>query len=456
MSTKDRLRGKPRGRRRDRDCHSCKARGIKCDLNRPQCLPCVRSGLPCGGYPQRVVWVGETQSDKKHKNTTPGLVPSSTILPVTSIHSTLSSHGSSSASISTPPPEGRPQTTERRVGETADLGVYSTVNQYSFVKRLKAFYEQIKCAEGWSKERGDYLSDEAIQLVSRIWDFARSRIQGYDNTTSSRAEEAISMESVRYQLIALMGLNEAMESAHPVALFGIATFAFFEVCHGAFGEWQCHLHGARSLLDFRCHNRADLDILNREIPGLTEIVAHLVWFDTMGTIIRGTQGLIFEDWHRETLNESFFAVVGCPQTAFDVFVKLAKLDANFEALDLSFLAMDQLLQLDSSDATDRGRTASAFRCTAAIAALGRIGNASSPSWSMALSTAVNRACEIIALIPPTSGFYIHLAATAYLAGINATTERQRSVVRTYWQYCRSGDFPHYPDGQERCEEKWRA
>jgi hypothetical protein len=328
------------------------------------------------------------------------------------------------------------------------------MNQYSFVKRLTAFYEQIKSAEGWSKGRENYTSNEAIQLVSRIWDFARSRMQGYNNSTSGPGE-ASSIESVRYHVAALMGLNEAIESAHPVALFGIATFAFFEVCDGSFGEWQCHLYGARSLLDFHCRSRADLDQLSEEILGLADIVAHLVWFDTMGTIIRGSRGLIFDGWHRETLNDSFFAVVGCPRDTFDLFVTLSKLDVDVEAIDLSVLAMDQLLRLDSADSTDRGRTASAYRCAATIAALGQIGDVASVSRSIALASAVDRACDIIASIPTTSGFYIHLAATAYLAGINATTTRQCEVVRAYWQNCRSCDFPHYPDGLSRCEEKWR-
>ncbi|CAK7232864.1 hypothetical protein SCUCBS95973_008402 [Sporothrix curviconia] len=57
-----RPRGKPRGRRRDRDCVTCKTRGLKCDLNRPQCLPCVQAGLSCGGYPMRVVWLDQRRS----------------------------------------------------------------------------------------------------------------------------------------------------------------------------------------------------------------------------------------------------------------------------------------------------------------------------------------------------------------------------------------------------------
>ncbi|CAK7265152.1 hypothetical protein SEPCBS57363_001435 [Sporothrix epigloea] len=57
-----RPQAKPRGRRRDRDCVTCKSRGLKCDLNRPQCLPCVQAGLSCGGYQVRFVWQDQRQS----------------------------------------------------------------------------------------------------------------------------------------------------------------------------------------------------------------------------------------------------------------------------------------------------------------------------------------------------------------------------------------------------------
>lgn len=440
-------RGKPRGIRHDRDCHSCKLRGVKCDLNRPRCLPCVQSGLPCGGYPQRIVWTGQAASSKRQKLS----------------HETCEASSPSPTSPRLPTTATTLATTEGAIIQAEDPSNGDLIpNQYSFIKRLTAFYERIQSAEGRTSNGtdGSYLSNEAIRLVSRIWDFTRARIQGY-SSTAEEEEDPTSMESVRYHVAALIGLNEAIEMAHPVALFGIATFAFFEVCDGAFGEWQCHLYGARSLLDYHCRSRADLDRLSQDISGLTEIVTHLVWFDTMGAIIRGSTGLIFDDWHRATLNESFFRVVGCPAATFDLFVALANAESDPDPVELCFRAMDQLLQLDL-DLTDRGRTASAYRCAAVIAVLARMGDDDRtttmmmPSRRVALASAVDRACQIIASIPSRSGFYIHLAATAYLAGIHATTVRHCEIVRAYWQHCRAGKFPHYPDGQARCEEKWRA
>lgn len=431
-------KGKPRGIRRDRDCQSCKTRGIKCDLNRPRCQPCVQSGLPCGGYPQRVVWATDNnfgQRRPREKVTTPTL-----------------SQGSQSPSDSSNP---NPNDSKPPASITTTLQMhdrYMTVNQYSFIKRLAAFYEQIKDAN--TQASGGYLEPQAIELVSRIWDFIRVRMKG--QPASSGSAERQSVDAVQSHVDALMRLTEAIDKAHPIALFGIATFAFFEVCDGSFGEWQCHLNGARSLLDFHCHNKADLDRLSRDLTGLNDIVAHLVWFDTIGAIIRGSNGLIFDDWHRETLSEAFFANVGCPVDTFHLFVTLAKAGNNINTLDLSFEALDQLLLRAEPGSSDMALVENAWRCTAAIAIISRIGDAGSLSRRKALSTAVDQACRVIAIMPPTSGIYIHLAATAYLAGIHATHPRQCEIVRTYWRNCRASDFPRYPDGQTKCEAKWRA
>ncbi|QKX57183.1 uncharacterized protein TRUGW13939_04291 [Talaromyces rugulosus] len=445
-------KGKPRGIRRDRDCQSCKDRGIKCDLNRPRCQPCVQSGLPCGGYPQRVIWATETTSRQRRPSET--LRSSSSRTATLSKESPTISHPkpAASGSPSTPVNNAADAATTVEAATEAARAQYPENHQYSFIKRLTEFYEQIKVTEHQSN--GSYLSPKAIDLVSRIWDFVRARMQGYVTVGSP---EQSSMDAVRFHVAALMELAEAVEEAHPVALFGIAAFAFFEVCDGSFGEWQRHLKGARSLLDIHCRSKADLDQLSRDISGLTHIVAHLVWFDTMGAIIRGSRGLIFDDWHRETLMDGFFARVGCPPDTFRLFVTLSNTEASLDGLNLSFEAVDQLLRAEpEANASVADLTTGAWRCTAAIAILSRIGDANSPSRQRALSSAVDQACRAISSIPPTSGIYIHLAATAYLAGINATHAQQCEIVRNYWRNCQESDFPHYPDGQARCEEKWRA
>ncbi|KAH7025069.1 uncharacterized protein B0I36DRAFT_434582 [Microdochium trichocladiopsis] len=55
-ATSVRPKGRPRGFRRDRDCRTCKARNVKCDLNRPSCGICVAEGIACQGYATTVRW----------------------------------------------------------------------------------------------------------------------------------------------------------------------------------------------------------------------------------------------------------------------------------------------------------------------------------------------------------------------------------------------------------------
>ncbi|KAH8807796.1 hypothetical protein F5884DRAFT_346961 [Xylogone sp. PMI_703] len=454
-------RGKPRGMRRDRDCRSCKLRGVKCDLNRPRCLPCVQSGLPCGGYPQKVVWAAEVSArrasvskpsprglSKKNNDDTTTTESSLPIIPI------VAESSSSSRTI-------LKATTSQPQQDEMLLSSDQSNSRLSLIKRLEEFCNRIKAMEGQPNDAGRYLSDEAIRLVSRIWDFMHARIPGSHHrvsTTDANAEAPPSVDSVQHYLEVLTVLNETLETANPVALLGIATFAFFEVCDGAFGEWQRHLYGARSLLDHHCQSRADLDQLTQGITGLVEIVQHLVWFDTMSAIIRGSTGLIFDDWHRQTLDQSYFSGVGCPADTFDLYVDLGKVEVDTDPLSFSIRAMDQLLKLDS-DRADRAQSANAYRCTAAIAVLTRMSDANDARTTIprrtALASAVDRACQAIASIPPTSKFHPHLAVTAYLSGINATSIGQCEIVRAYWQSCLSADFTHYLDAQVRCEERWR-
>ncbi|KAI3097345.1 transcriptional regulator family: Fungal Specific TF [Penicillium roqueforti] len=396
---------KPRGIRHDRDCGRCKARGLKCDLNRPRCQACVQGGEACN-YPQRVVWVDDKKKPKSPKSTSP-------------------------------------QTPN---DQSPNVEVYksASINLYGFVDLLDTFCQQIQ-----SSSRD--IPEEGIQLISRTLNFARSRIQDANNK-----------ESLQSHLVALTNLNQVVQSAHPIALFGIATFAMFEVCCGSFGNWHCHLQGARSLLDLHCQHKADLDNLCGEISALADILAYLVWFDVTGALVRESP-LIFEDWHRETLTIGFFDSVGCPADTFDLFVYLAKhRNGNGTcAMDLCARAIAQTLQLNSGDLTDRHLAATVYRGAAAIMAFGRAGMATggdssaSTYQSNVVSSMVDRACQAIAEIPSTSRFYVHLATPAYLIGMSASITRQCEIIRGYWRNCQSCEFPRYPDAEAQCERRWR-
>lgn len=427
--------------RRDRDCRSCKSRNVKCDLNRPRCLPCVQAGLPCGGYPQRVVWAGQGSA-----RAAPRKLPQ---------RSTSGTSGTSSTSRN----EAAQPIPERAAFALIDNGDGST-DTGSFVNRLAAFCRQIISVNGHSHGTNRYLSAEAISLVSHLSDFMQARIESRSTADAyggGAGEKTESVDAARHRLAALVGLNEALRDANPFALLAIAAFAFFEVYDSAFGEWQRHLYGARSLLDCHCRSRAELEDLSETVTGLTEIVARLVWFDTLGAIARQTSGLIFDDWHRGLLNDKFFRLVGCPEDTFDLFIHVAKMDEASDPVGSCILAMEQLLRLDASDSTDWGLSANAHRCAAAIAVLGRISEQTAAmSRRSAMASAVERICQIIAATPSSSQFYIHMAVPAYLAGMNATTPQQCDAVRRYWQHCNIARVLRYPGGLARCEEEWQA
>ncbi|THC91893.1 hypothetical protein EYZ11_008645 [Aspergillus tanneri] len=296
--------------------------------------------------------------------------------------------------------------------------------------------------------------EEAIQLVARTLEFARSRIHG---AKQGGMADAFSLSSIQRQMAVLMGLEQVVESAHPLALFGIATFAIFEVCSGPFGRWHCHLHGARSLLDLHCHNRVCLESLGRKISGLVDVLGYMLWFDVTGALVQGSP-LIFDDWHRETLQTSFLDSVGCPLETFELFVHLAQSKCrNVDVVDLSWRAMEQTLQVQSSDwKSDQGLAAVVYRYTAVILTFSRMQTVSGTvRSSQVLSSIVDRVCDAVVQMNPQSKFYVHLASPVYLTGMHARTKAQCAVVRSYWRNCRLGDFPRYPDGQEQCERIWR-
>ncbi|KAH7136308.1 hypothetical protein EDB81DRAFT_801932 [Dactylonectria macrodidyma] len=458
-------RGKPRGMRRDRDCGTCKTRRVKCDLNRPRCLPCVQAGLACGGYPQRVVWTAERADPiRPRRRSTSMLLPQ-----VETEVSGLMTRGAVDVVVVRGGVEGHaddevevdgPDKTEKahQVDKTHQLppridNDSLPTGKHSFVLRLAAFCQHITSAEGRKSDSGRYLSAEAIRLVSRLYDFMQARI---DSSSEPLTEEyGESMDVARHRLAVLMELNEALQTANPFAILGIAAFAVFEVSDCAFGEWRCHLYGARSLLDCHCQSRRELEQLSRSVTGLTEILARLVWFDAMGTVVRGTTDLIFDDWHRGMLNEEFFDAVGCPADTFQLFVDVAKGEAASNPMKSCLRAMDQLFQLDA-DTTDWKRCANANRCAVALAVLERMpSDEEAASRHKAMLSAVDRICEIVALTPRSSPLHVHLATPVYLAGMNATTARHCAVVRTYWLDCDLAGVPRYLGSLARFVDKWR-
>lgn len=451
-------RGKPRGMRRDRDCHSCKLRNIKCDLNRPSCSQCLDAKIVCGGYPQRVIWAaervgkefvpaaasassGNTKVQKRQRRESKSKLPDSNSLTTEEENTTY-----------TPTTDGTGTKSESPVLELRHVPL---TDQNSFITSLVAFCQHIISADGSTGDHHRYLSAEAVRLISKLHDLMKARIQGRSTVPLASGEVWDSIDTARHRLAALVGLNEALEAANPFALLGIAAFAVLEVCDSPFGEWQRHLHGAKSLLDYHCPDPPALEELSHTVTGLTEIVARLVWWDTVGAVARGTKGLIFDDWHRQTLDQKLFQIVGCSADSFDLFSRIAKGEVATDTLRCSIIAMDQLAKIDS-DETAWGLSANVNRCASAVAMLAQLEDRDDEFTQGAMTAAVERLCQLISRMTPSSIYYIHVAVSAYLAGMNATTTRQCEILRAYWHHCNHVGVQRYPDGLAKCEERWRA
>ncbi|KAL7929737.1 hypothetical protein V8C35DRAFT_324878 [Trichoderma chlorosporum] len=444
--------GKPRGMRRDRDCRSCKLRDVKCDLNRPSCGECIAAGVPCGGYPQRVIWVGASSSAKDASSTS----PTSARTRPTRSQSTLS-RSSDSGHTPDRPADSSLSPSDRPASSPGDEpGNWSEADQNSFIRPLVSLCQQIISLDGDALRSNHYLSVEALRLISRLRDFVQARIDGHPARASAGAGDLWESEAMaRYRLDALMSLKDTLKATNPFAFIGIAAFAFFEVCDSGFGDWQRHLYGAKSLLDYHCKSLAELDSLSQKVTGLGEMVVRLVWFDTTGCIIRGTTDLIFESWHRDLLTESFFRTVGCPADTFELFTRVASGEVASNPSNCSILAMEQLLKLGQG-MTDWDRSADAYRCAGVIAVLTQVRQEpSAVSKAATISLAVDRTCQIIAVTSSSSQFYIHMAVPVYLAGINASSMKQCDVIRAYWHNCNHAGVRRYPDALARCEDRWR-
>lgn len=212
------------------------------------------------------------------------------------------------------------------------------------------------------------------------------------------------------------------------------------------------------MLNIHCSEKTELDSLTERVPGLADVLAYLLWFDVTGALVQGG-GLIFEDWHREVLSTSFFESVGCPADTFGLFVDLVKGDLDQNVLGLCSKAIEQVLQIDGGESSDRSLAATVYRCAGSIEAFTRArnhaGNEEDLHASMTASM-VSKMCDAITRIPTTSRFYVHLATPAFLSAVHVTSAEHREVLRGYWRNCRLCEFPRYPDAEQQCERRWGA
>lgn len=583
----DRPRGKPRGRRRDRDCVTCKARGIKCDLNRPQCLPCVQAGLACGGYAMRVVWLEERRlsTSAEAKGVQPSRLSTRTATspasPAPATKTTTSptlAYATPYPYPSSPPaafpvsPAASPRATTIAATATSTSckpadNSWCETDQNSLIMRLAALCSHILTTEAATAadealalptsnaaQQNDYAIQQAanqaivahpsalpstttagpgtvagqanqylslpdtVDLLSDLCVFIQVRLEG--RSLAPRQLPADSLELAKHRLTALAHVNRAIAAANPFAFLGIATFAVFEVCDDtAFGEWKRHVYGARHLLDYhRCQTLADLHRLAALVPGLMDILARLVWFDVSGTVVHGavdgpmlstargdnavgatspvasTHGLIFDDWHRQVLlDDEFFATVGVAADTCALYVDVAKERLAYQPVQACLRAAEQLLRVATGPTLSDWELASNVnRCAAALAILRQAQAAQAVrkaherrsngaenypneeneqndqresldeesveediAWESTTAAALDKLCSALAATPASSRFYIHLAVTAYVAGMQARTRQQCAVIRQYWRNCNVFGICRYPGALSRCEEHWR-
>ncbi|KAL4723484.1 hypothetical protein ACLX1H_009119 [Fusarium chlamydosporum] len=469
-------RGKPRGIRRDRDCRTCKDRGVKCDLNRPQCLPCVESGLVCGGYPQRVVWAANP-------------VPTSPPSTICGIAKGIDKRRNDISEANIHTPVGLPKITKKPIDEGNGFTENSlATDQPHIVEHLLAFGRSLKAvklaANDGSNSSQIQCSDQGLRLIAQVDNFLQARISRRNrsdlkqnwhlSTLAFSTYEPVSPQDtanenllVSHRLEALKSLSQALNTADPAAFLGIAVFAFFEVVmDGVFGEWDCHLRGARSLLDCHCRDSEEFQQLSYSFTGFEEIVAYFGWWDTIGAVVRQStssnlanqEGLIFDDWHRNAVTTGFLNMVGCPPETFWLFVSLAKGNKPANLSDMLTQAMTQLLKL-GMDTTEQGKCMDTYRCAAVIAILswkvpGTEQDTCTPS-NGTITFAVDRICHIIESASASSTIYVHMATPAYLASMWAGSSDHCITLRRYWENCQMGDIPRYLGAQLSCEEIWR-
>lgn len=137
---------------------------------------------------------------------------------------------------------------------------------------------------------------------------------------------------------------------------------------------------------------------------------------------------------------------------YNLFVRVAKGEVDIDPLNNCLKAMEQLSRLGAGY-SDWDQCANAFRCAAAIAVLSRIHDTTVEiSRQATLVSAVTRLCQVIASIPSSSPFYVHLGVPAYLAGINATDIQQCDIVHNYLamlQTCRRSPICRWLDQVQR-------
>lgn len=288
--------------------------------------------------------------------------------------------------------------------------------------------------------------DTPNHSLADVWQLVWRRTSGHQHS-----DDSIDMDSLRLHIAALRGINHATENGDIFAVFGIVTFAFLDVYEGSFGDWQQHLRGARALLDLHCPDRDRLIAAYGQVPGLSQAVSLLVWYDIMGTFLRRHGSTTFEDWHRAGMDDEFFRLVHCPKDTFELYILIIQARQEGTSDNLHLLTMQQLLLCtkDPQPAQDGlDMLESAWRYAAVMAATELSKSHQAPGFADTMNVLADKICTTVKAIPPGSGRYHHLACAVSVLGFNAKHSSHLEVVDTYWATCRSLTSPIYPNGRK--------
>lgn len=451
-----RTKGKPRGFRRDRDCITCKYRGIKCDLNRPGCGPCQQDGIACQGYVNRVKWVGGTTSSAKASHEQPLTSPTDEQTPLFITTSNNSQFSEASSTTNGPSLHSPVSTTSARLASPVDQAKQALTSPDTFTA-------QNEDNPGWTTGIANYLryftsqytqartaldpqhtrDDEEYSGFFDVWAFAWKRISLRMNGGSP--DDGLGSDLLYSN--ALQGLKRSVESGDILAVFGITVFAFLDVREGPFGYWTRHLRGARALLDVHCRNWGELSNLYQTTPGLKQAISLLNWYDVMGAIIHKDRGLVFDDFHRVEVDPVLFDLVGCARDTFFVYVRLAEGHMSELTHETYHSSLAQLLQLSHNISDERLLLQDAWRYASVLVALEELYPDAHQEAASTSTMIADKICDIVELIQPKSAAYIHLPVAVYFVGIHAATERHHEVGRRFWGYFDSNPTPAYPNAQ---------
>lgn len=465
-------KGKPRGLRRDRDCFKCKERQVKCDLNRPECTPCLEANIFCTGYPSRIIWSNEYPAEGKPTSSkiskshfirgvgnaavaaTNQFIPDIGQTFRSSIDSLSGNSVSPELQKSTPitplSPDSNdvilPQkTTNFYWGVRAILTAFKHVSQYN---KLLIFSDD-------GAEEEFKRTQQRYHVLGEIWKFVTTYID-----SNSYTDAEFDYHTLQLRAAAIEELKHFVNEGSVESIFAILAFTYFDVSQESFGIWHRHLQGARSLPDVHCSNLTELYKLFKELPGLDHAITLFNWWDVMGALIMDNRRLIFDSWHRQVADECFFKLVGCPRDAFLLFAEILhkrddeNTNDDVDNDDCFIRALNIVLSISNGIFTYEQQVSNAWKYACLLKASSSQLNANSPVLPEFKDILVRKICDVLAVIPSDSLLSLHMAVCVYIAAMNASEQDCRDQIIKYWQHWNSDKFPIYRDALELCQSKW--